>query len=421
MAVPPTVVVVDSGGHVTRAGYAGEQYPDVLVPSVGVALPHDEGGGVRFGETALGLPLPYTVRTPHDEGGDVGDVDLWGELVRHSIERVVQRSPLEGVVVVLVHRPWDTPVAPLLDTLFEGHGVEAVAVVRSSTAVCYGLGLVQGMVVDCGETATSVAPVLEGSTVVRSVVRTPFGASCTTKDVASALQRRGVTPAPRNTFDRSLSAHGEVLITPLNLQDTFSKTDYWLTSLHREVKEATLLVSPSPDTAPRGMVWDLPDGKVVELREERSAIPEVYFSSPPFSAASPDIMSPVVPMVRDTTGLMLHRPLLSLQDMVLRSARTLDDPTPLLDGNVVLCGGGAAIPTFRERFEKDLYQLLLQERVVIREGARSLVPVPTSELPFMAWKGGSVFASWPGMPETWITRTDFLDGGCSAVHPSFCR
>jgi actin-related protein len=132
--------------------------------------------------------------------------------------------------------------------------------------------------------------------------------------------------------------------------------------------------------------YELCDGNVITLGNERFRCPEVLFQ--------PSLIGKEAP---------------GLHECVFKTVMKCDiDTRRDLLGNVVLSGGTTMFPGFPERLSKELSNM-------VSAGMKVKVIAPP-ERRYSVWIGGSILASLSTFQEMWITRDEYDESGPAIVH-----
>lgn len=162
------------------------------------------------------------------------------------------------------------------------------------------------------------------------------------------------------------------------------------------IKESTAFVSGGNSTTDLsnndGEVetsFELPDGEIIKISDERYACSELLFDPSLLSGES------------DKGG--------GVHEMLYKSImKTNMDIRKDLYGSIVVSGGATLSPGFVERLSKEIAKLLPQKaKLTIRA-------TPTRNL--ATWTGGSVLASLSNFTRLLISKKEFEEVGPSIMH-----
>ena len=132
--------------------------------------------------------------------------------------------------------------------------------------------------------------------------------------------------------------------------------------------------------------YELPDGQVITVGNERFRAPEVLFEP--------------CHMGLDAVGIDL---------LTYSSINKCDvDIRKDLYANIVLSGGSTMLPGFADRMEKELTSLALYNPKI------NMIAPP--ERKYSTWIGGSILASLPTFQSLWISKEEYDESGAFIVH-----
>lgn len=132
-------------------------------------------------------------------------------------------------------------------------------------------------------------------------------------------------------------------------------------------------------------LFELPSGKIVNLKEERFLAPEILFHPE-------DIIDPSPGLVKGIND--------SIQKCHVDLRRDLYD-------NIVLSGSGSMFPGIKERLFKEITGIV-PESVEVK-----IIALPERE--DLSWIGGSLVTSWEPFDRFWITKEEYNKKGPIAL------
>jgi actin, other eukaryote len=231
----------------------------------------------------------------------------------------------------------------------------------------YAAGRTTGCVLHVGEDMTHTLAVFEGYALPHASMRTEVGGGDVMGYMSDLLRNKGLafdTPRERETLRRIVHELAYVAL------------DY-------DVDVKTAEQSPCLQ---RG--YELPDGRVVVLGEERFCCAEALFD--------PSLVK------KDVEGSgVLHCLRRTIKDCAIDTRRGLYS-------SILLSGGATLLPGFHERVTKAVTSLAPSSMKV-----RVLAP---PDRRYSAWIGGSVLSALSTFPGMCITRDDYDECGPSVVH-----
>jgi len=132
--------------------------------------------------------------------------------------------------------------------------------------------------------------------------------------------------------------------------------------------------------------YELPDGQVLSIGNERFRCPEVLFKPQQIGMEDEGVHS-----------------------LTFKSIMKCDvDIRKDLYGNVVLSGGSTMFPGLAERMKKEIEALAPQ--------TMNIKIVAPPERKYSVWIGGSILSSLSTFEEMWVTKAEYDESGPSIVH-----
>ncbi|ELK04106.1 actin-like protein 10 [Pteropus alecto] len=371
--VPPSLgriaVVVDQGSGFTKAGFAGEHQPRLvlksssLVPSWDRPVLPGAPGCELAGGVARAHPIKHGVVVDWEalEG-------LWERLLVGGLQVYPERWP------VLVS---DSPSAPpsnrerVAELLFEALAVPACHMASTALLALCSTGTFSGLAVEAGAGVCHATPIYAGHSWHKATFRLDVAGTTLSRYLRDLL----VAACP-NLLQQSLPRKA---ITQLKKHCCYVSLDFE-GDLHNPARH-----HPAS--------FCLRNGCSVCLSSERFRCPEPIFQPGLLGQAEPGL------------------PTLAFQAL----QRV---PAPLrrrLADTVVLAGGSTLFPGFTERLEMEL------EAQCLRHGYGALKPhlVAKPGRGTAVWTGGSMVASLRSFQCHWMTRTMYQECGSRLVHEVF--
>ncbi|TRY87736.1 hypothetical protein DNTS_031803 [Danionella cerebrum] len=366
-----TPVVLDSGSGMIKAGFADQEFPAAVFPSIIGRPKYEEvmcGGEERslfIGKEAQQMRGVLRLQRPIRQGS----VTHWDELEmlwRHAFEQL-SLSPDSVDRPLLLTEPVLTPVESrqrAVQMLFDCFGVSQLCVGVQPVLALLSSGCTTGVVLDSGDGLTHSVPVFEGYALPHAVERFSLAGADVTQQLQKLLLERGL--CLRSSAEREIV---------------------------REMKESCCFVALDYDAQLRRrgseVEFSLPDGRTVSLAQERFQATEILFS--------PELIG------RDHCGL--HKSLFrSIQKSDIDLRRSFLE-------NILLAGGNSLLPGLPQRLHRELSLLSPVDQL-------SCVRVKNVPDPFFSvWQGGAALASHlTPMDEVWISAQEFQEYGPSILH-----
>jgi len=367
-------VVIDNGSGRIKAGFAGEDAPRSVFPSivgryrdgltdamVGIAQKDAYIGDEAQAKRGV-LQLNYPV-----EHGIVNNWDDMEKIWSHTFYNELRVEPSEQFVLLT-----EAPMNPkanrekMCQIMFETFSVPGFYVAIQAIMSLYSSGRTTGVVLDSGDGVTHVVPVYEGYALNHSIGRLDLAGRDLTRHAVRILKER----VP---FEFNSSAGREIV------RDIKEKTCYVALDFDEELAK-------SQDSSEVEMKYELPDGNVVVMKDERFRIPEALFK--------PSLLGKEV-------GGMDKLLTTSIQESDIDIRRDLYS-------NIILSGGTTMFKGIQERLRKEVVELS-PPNVKVRI-------VAPQERKYSVWIGGSILAQLSSFQDSWCTKEDYEEMGPGIVH-----
>ncbi|PWZ27984.1 hypothetical protein Zm00014a_025677 [Zea mays] len=245
-----------------------------------------------------------------------------------------------------------------------------------------------GVVVDIGDGAPQIVPVVNGYVIGSSIKSFPSSGSDVTQFISQLLQERGELLAPEDSLDISRKVKEVYCYTCSDIVKEFKKHD------KKPDKYIKHWSAVKPKT---GVPY------TIDIGYERFLGPEIFFNPEIYSA---DFSTPLPELI----------------DNCVQSAPI--DTRRALYKNIVLSGGSTMFKDFHKRLQTDIKKIVddrvaatnARHRVEVRPIEVNVVAHPIQS--YAVWFGGSVAASNPEFFEFCHTKEEYEEHGASICRTS---
>ncbi|CDW77246.1 actin i [Stylonychia lemnae] len=349
--------IIENGSQVIKAGKP--KYPSVLM---GVDSDNEYIGEEANQKRGV-LKICYPI-----ENGIVKDWDDMEKIWNHTFYVELRVSPDEQPVLLT-----ESPLNPKINRekmtqiMFETFNVPALYVANQAVLSLYSSGKTTGIICKAGYSVTQTIPILDGNPIPHAIQKIQHAGRDLSYFMAKLL-----------SSERSLmliSPFGTEIVNDIKEKLCFVALDY----------ESAL--KQSHDNTQFEKNYELPNGKVITIGNERFRCPECLFKPLEMSG----------------------REVSSIQDLTYSSIQECDiDVRKELYQNIILSGGTTMYEGIGERLLKEI-ESRAPKSVTVK-----VIGNPDRRLD--VWRGGSILTQLSKFPSMWISKEDYDEHGVEIIH-----
>ena len=379
--IPNPPLVYDIGSAMFRAGYAGDAWPELSIPSSCVVVNSDENK-ISFNDMYIySKPSHFPIEHLIDDQTQVVKPDLLAEFMKCTHERLSE--PLDSQFVALYTQPahlmvdddfgskWRTSIA---QASFETFNYDKICITADALLAAYSHCYHTATVVDFGWSCVRVIPIIEGEPIYRCSRFHICGGMVMSQILTERLKQRSISIVdPSIGFSKQQAQ----MIENRTAADIIKQCCSFEDQNHRVEND---IDDPENLTSINGVL--------VDVNDDMEVLSNMLFQK--IEPNEEEESTEVLPLSELLSSAIYNCP---------------DKAKKALWSSIVTCGGFSTTQGFQNRLISDLVYDKTFERKV---------HFPMHEMVagnFCVWSGGSIFASSPYFDRYCVSKQDYLEYG----------
>jgi actin-related protein len=381
------VIVIDIGTGSVKAGWAGEDAPRVVIPTI--VLDDSDGGESKdflIGQDALqtlhsddkhAISLPV-------ERGEITDWVAMEKIWDHIFRELKVESNQFSVMVTNPPGASMNMRTQIARRMFGTFRVPALTICNQAVLSLYASGRTTGIVLEAGEGLTNAVPVFEGYALPHAMMQLNMAGRDLTRNLMQILSERGIVFSESHV-DIVRDIKEKLCAVAVSREDLQAIDN----ELNGEVTDQRVNNNNNNSNMDE-LTYELPDGQVIRIDTHcRYHTPEILFNP----TGWPDLQGPR-PLTQECS--------LGVHEMIYQSIMQCDSYLRKgLFSNVILAGGTSMFNGYGERMQRELDGLT---------GGHQFIDIVTdSQRKYAAWIGGSMYASLSTFNQIKVSRHEYQE------------
>ncbi|XP_054161001.1 actin, clone 302-like [Oppia nitens] len=383
-----SALVIDNGSGMCKAGFAGDEEPTTILPTV-VGRSREQGlvakgiGKKKWDDSYVGneaqsrrdiLAMNYPI-----ERGLVTNWDdmetVWHHTLYNELRAITERHP-----ILLTECPLNPKAnrEKSVQIMFETFDMPAMYLANQAVLSLYASGHITGIVVDSGYTVTHTVPVYNGYALQYAIQRLDLAGRDLTDYLVKMLSTKASYSLTTTSTDRDI------------VGDIKEKLCYVAHDFEQEMA--------SSSTTSLDKSYKLPDGQVITVGSERFRCPEALFQ--PSLLGRPEL---------SLLSSGIHQ---TLYNSIMKCDVDIRED---MYSYIVLSGGNTMFTGMADRMQKEM-QSLAQSSSSLSSPMNIKIIGPSAKYKHPIWTGGSIMASLSSFQQMWISKQQYNETGPSIVH-----
>ena len=412
------VIVIDNGSHLTKIGFAGDDAPREYRSIVSTPVKQPLRAGTNWRDWYAGYDVFETsdcwnwqrVQYPIING-IMNDWDKIDQIWHHGFYNVLRAAPEEHELLI-TESPFNTndKREEMTQILFETFYIPTLCLENTATLALWGSGRTRGIVCDSGHDQTSIVAVTESEIIDKDYKhQIPVGGNDIDQFLYKVFIDKGYDVKlleDMKVYETKHRKRGNVI---MNIKH---KLGYIAMDYRQEMKKDV------------GHEYKLPDGKVIEIKEEIFRSVEGLFDPTIFG--------------KECDGIDK-----ALREMVLKVTKSTENADICSD--IVFCGGNTLFNGFESRLSESVGHIFRErdecllngylrenynEKILYKDIVSTMYgymhkkinTVFQAERKYLSWLGASIYGSMcHSFATNWIYRADYDEIGPSIIHRQVAR